>query len=43
MCNTWRNPGKIEEEITPEIIDKITGVYKRLNVVSLNMITKSKI
>ena len=32
MCNTWRNPSKIEEEITPEIIDKIPGGYKRLNI-----------
>ncbi len=32
MCNTWRNPSKIEEEITPEIIAKIPGGHKRLNI-----------
>lgn len=32
MCNTWKNPSKIDEEITPEIIDKIPGGYKRLNI-----------
>lgn len=25
LCYTWKNPSKIEEEITPEIIDKIPG------------------
>ena len=32
MCNTWKNPSKKSEEITPEIIDKIQGRYKRLNI-----------
>lgn len=32
MCNTWKNPSKKSEEITPEIIDKIEGRYKRLNI-----------
>ena len=32
MCNTWKNPSKKSEEITPEIIDKISGRYKRLNI-----------
>ena len=32
MCNTWKNPSKKSEEITPEIIDKIKGRYKRLNI-----------
>ena len=32
MCNTWKNPSKKSEEVTPEIIDKIEGRYKRLNI-----------
>lgn len=32
MCNTWQNPSRIEEEITPEIIDKIPAGHKRLNI-----------
>lgn len=32
MCNTWRYPSNIEEEVTPEIIDKIRGKYDRLNI-----------
>jgi len=32
MCNTWQFPSKKSEEITPAIIDKIEGRYKRLNI-----------
>ena len=32
MCNTWRHPSKAEEEISPEVIDKIEGKYDRLNI-----------
>jgi MoaA/NifB/PqqE/SkfB family radical SAM enzyme len=32
MCNTWQYPSDPAEEITPEIIDKIEGRYKRLNI-----------
>ncbi|MBC2695927.1 MAG: radical SAM protein [Desulfobacteraceae bacterium] len=32
MCHTWKNPSKKSEEIAPEIIDKIEGRYKRLNI-----------
>jgi len=32
MCYTWKNPSKIEEEISSEIIDKIPPGYKRLNI-----------
>jgi len=32
MCHAWKNPSKISEEITPKIIDKIPGEYKRLNI-----------
>jgi len=32
MCSAWRNPSRIEDEITPEIIDKIPFGCKRLNI-----------
>jgi len=32
MCYAWRNPSRIEDEITPEIIDKIPAGHKRLNI-----------
>jgi len=32
MCSAWKNPSKAEEEISPEIIDKIPSGYKRLNI-----------
>lgn len=32
MCNTWRHPSLTEEEISPEVIDRIQGTYKRLNI-----------
>ncbi|TKJ33553.1 MAG: hypothetical protein CEE38_20560 [Planctomycetes bacterium B3_Pla] len=32
MCNTWKNPSGIEDEITPEIIDKLPSGHKRLNI-----------
>lgn len=32
MCNTWQFPSRASEEITPEIIDRIEGRYKRLNI-----------
>ena len=32
MCNAWRNPTGVEDEITPEIIDKIPAGHKRLNI-----------
>lgn len=32
MCHVWKNPSKIEEEISPEVIDKIPPGYKRLNI-----------
>lgn len=32
MCHTWRNPSQESEEISPEVIDKIPGKYKRLNI-----------
>lgn len=32
MCNAWQNPSRLEEEITPEVIDKIPSGYKRLNI-----------
>ena len=32
MCNTWKNPSRIDEEITPEIIDRIPSGHKRLNI-----------
>jgi len=32
MCNTWKFPTDLTEEIPPEVIDKIEGRYKRLNI-----------
>ena len=32
MCNTWKHPTDPAQEITPEVIDKIEGLYKRLNI-----------
>ena len=32
MCQAWKNPSKIGEEISSEIIDKIPPGYKRLNI-----------
>lgn len=32
MCNTWQFPSREDEEISPEIIDKIEGRFKRLNI-----------
>lgn len=32
MCNTWQFPSRASEEISPEIIDRIEGRYKRLNI-----------
>jgi len=32
MCHTWKNPSKIEEEISVEVMDKIPPGYKRLNI-----------
>lgn len=32
MCEVWKNPSKIEEEISPDIIDKIPLRHKRLNI-----------
>lgn len=32
MCNTWQFPSKPEEEISPEVIDKIPGGITRLNI-----------
>ncbi len=32
MCHTWKHPSDPEQEIPPEIIDKIEGRYKRLNI-----------
>jgi MoaA/NifB/PqqE/SkfB family radical SAM enzyme len=32
MCHTWKYPTDPAEEITPEIINKIEGRYKRLNI-----------
>jgi MoaA/NifB/PqqE/SkfB family radical SAM enzyme len=32
MCYAWKNPSRIEEEITSEIIDKIPAGHKRLNI-----------
>jgi len=32
MCQAWQNPSRESEEITPEIIDKIPGGHKRLNI-----------
>lgn len=32
MCSAWKNPSRAEEEITSDIIDKIPGGHKRLNI-----------
>jgi len=32
MCNIWRNPSRIEEEITLEIIDKLPAGQKQVNI-----------
>lgn len=32
MCNAWQNPSRPEDEITPEIIDKLPSGLKRLNI-----------
>lgn len=32
MCNAWQNPSRAEEEVSPEIIDKLPPGYKRLNI-----------
>lgn len=32
MCNTWQYPSKRSEEIGPEIIDKLPGGQKRINL-----------
>jgi len=32
MCHAWQNPSRAEEEVTPEIIDKIPSGHKRLNI-----------
>lgn len=32
MCRAWDNPSRASEEVTPEIIDKIPGGHKRLNI-----------
>jgi len=32
MCDAWQNPSKAEEEVSPEIIDKIPSGHKRLNI-----------
>ena len=32
MCNAWRNPTRAEDEVTPEVIDKIPGGHTRLNI-----------
>ena len=32
MCHTWRHPSHESQEITPRIIDKLRGKYKRLNI-----------
>jgi MoaA/NifB/PqqE/SkfB family radical SAM enzyme len=32
MCNTWKYPSRASDEITPEVIDKIEGRYRRLNI-----------
>lgn len=32
MCNSWGNPTRPSEEVTPEVIDKIPAGHKRLNI-----------
>ena len=32
MCNIWKNPSQSEEEITPEIIDKLPAGQKQINI-----------
>ena len=32
MCHTWKNPSKASEEFGPEILKKIPGGMKRLNI-----------
>jgi MoaA/NifB/PqqE/SkfB family radical SAM enzyme len=32
MCHTWKNPSKVTEEFNPEILEKIPGGMKRLNI-----------
>lgn len=32
MCEAWKNPSKMEDEISPEVIDKLPVGHKRLNI-----------
>lgn len=32
MCHTWQNPNKASGEFTPEVLEKIPGGMKRLNI-----------
>ncbi len=32
MCESWRNPSRIEQEFSPAILEKIPGGMKRLNI-----------
>jgi len=32
MCESWKNPSRIEEEFSPAILEKIPGGMKRLNI-----------
>ncbi|MFB3887070.1 MAG: radical SAM protein [Thermodesulfobacteriota bacterium] len=32
MCHTWKHPSRREEEISPEVMDKLPGGHERLNI-----------
>jgi MoaA/NifB/PqqE/SkfB family radical SAM enzyme len=32
MCYAWKNPSRADEEITPQLIDKLPAGHKRLNI-----------